>query len=317
MTGSPGTSAGWRGRRPDVGRTTTRLLRSGVTVAMRSVMAVDGATITSERRAARCTTTALRWTEARLCRVEPGLFAFGEEVHRTVQQSPPLAARGDKTYIIERYSPTPGRAAQLPAQQPAWPDPPSRTDDLDILPFAALEVAVQLNQEPSGAAHQRPGHVHGHCGGHRRTSAWPASSANEWSARRDASRSSADLAPSIGHDTRCRPAEPRSNQPPPDAMPLPQRPQVGVVSAPRQPPTAPGWRPHHHGQSLAKPLRPPDRVPQIGHRSLRGITTGRKPRQFALRIPGTLCHSWSLFEYNISRSVIELGRATLRPWARV
>ena len=64
MTGSPG----WRGvegTETGFSRTTTRLLRSGMTVTMRSVMAVDGATITSERRAARCTTTALRRTEAR------------------------------------------------------------------------------------------------------------------------------------------------------------------------------------------------------------------------------------------------------------
>ena len=44
------------------GRTTTRLRSSGLIVAMRSAMAVDGATIMSERRAARCTTAASRRT---------------------------------------------------------------------------------------------------------------------------------------------------------------------------------------------------------------------------------------------------------------
>ena len=102
-----------------------------------------------------------------LGRVEPGLFVLGEEVQRIAQQGPPLPAGGDETDIVERHPPAPGRAAQLTAHQPARSDPPLRADDLDILPSRALEVAAQLNQEPSGAAHLRPGGVHGHRGGHR------------------------------------------------------------------------------------------------------------------------------------------------------
>ena len=102
-------------------------------------------------------------------RVEPGLLALREEVQRIAQQGPPRPAGGDETDIVERHPSAPGLAAQFPAHQPARPDPPLRADDLDILPSGALEVAAQLNQEPGGAAHLRPGRVHGHRGGHCRT----------------------------------------------------------------------------------------------------------------------------------------------------
>jgi hypothetical protein len=58
-------------------------------------------------------------------------------------------------------------AAQLPAHQPARPDPPPRADDLDILTPAALEIGVQFIPVASGSALLSPGHVHGHHGAHR------------------------------------------------------------------------------------------------------------------------------------------------------
>ena len=114
-------------------------------------------------------------------RVEPGLLALGEEVERIAQQGPPWPAGGNETDIVERHPSAPGLAAQFTAQQPARSDPPSGADDLDILPSSALEVATQLNQEPGGAAHLRPGRVHGHRGGHCRA---PASFASDSSGQR-------------------------------------------------------------------------------------------------------------------------------------
>ena len=93
MTGSSG-RRGAEAAETGCGRTTIRLLSSGLTVTMRSVMAVDGATITSERRAARCTTTALRRTEARYVWVEPGLLTLGEEVQSDCAAGSTAARRG-------------------------------------------------------------------------------------------------------------------------------------------------------------------------------------------------------------------------------
>ena len=197
-----------------------------------------------------------------LGRVEPGLFALGEEVQRIAQQGPPLPAGGDETDIVERHPSAPGRAAQLTAHQPARSDPPSRADDLDILPPGALEVAAQLNQEPSGAAHLRPGRVHGHRGGHCRT---PPSPVSDSSTQQDASSRSGARAAPAWHDTGRRPASREAASHHRTAMALRRRPQVGVVPIPSRPVAVSRQLPHP-GQSLGTPLRPPDGVPQIGHR---------------------------------------------------
>ena len=82
-------------------------------------------------------------------RVEPCLLALGEEVQGIAQQGPPLPAGGDEPDVVERHPPAPGPAAQLPAQQPARSDLPPRTDDLDILPSAALDIAAQFILVPA------------------------------------------------------------------------------------------------------------------------------------------------------------------------
>ena len=151
-------------------------------------------------------------------RVELSLFALGEEMQSIAQQGPPLPARGDEPDIVERYPSAPGPAVQFPAQQPARPDPPPRADDLHILSPGARKIAAQLIQVPGGAAHLRPGRVHGHRGGHGRP---PASPVSDPPARRNASSRRADRAPSGNgtgagrpdpetashHRTRCRCSE--------------------------------------------------------------------------------------------------------------
>ena len=65
---------------------------------------------------------------------------------------------------------------------------------------------------------------------------------------------------------RAQAGQPGSRQPPPDAVALQRRPQVSVVPIPSRPAAVSRQPPRHPGQPLGTPLRPPDWVPQIGHR---------------------------------------------------
>jgi hypothetical protein len=84
------------------------------------------------------------------------LFVLGDEVPSIAQQDPPLPTGGHEPDVVECHPPAPGPAAQFPAQQPAWSDSLSRTDDLDIVLPAPLEIATQLVQVTGGIAHLLP-----------------------------------------------------------------------------------------------------------------------------------------------------------------
>ncbi len=99
-------------------RTTTRSATSGSTALIRSAIAVQGATSTSDRLAARWTIRDLPATR----RAQPGsravISAVGEEVQRVAQQGPPLPAwRRNPTLFsaTRRLSP---RRRCLPGRQP-------------------------------------------------------------------------------------------------------------------------------------------------------------------------------------------------------
>ena len=89
----PARRPGYRGL-ADTGcmRTTTRSATSGSAAAIRSAIAVHGATSTSDRRAARRTIHVCRDT-ASAARGPGGHLGLGEEVQRVGEQRPPLAAR--------------------------------------------------------------------------------------------------------------------------------------------------------------------------------------------------------------------------------
>jgi hypothetical protein len=153
MTGSRGI-LGIQSAETGFRRGVMRLRRLGITLATRSAIAVEGVTITSDRRAAMRTIGVLT------------LDSLRSEGWRFDHSSSVRKSRREEAQIIERDTSASRRDIQLPAEQPCRINPPERSYEADILASGAGQVLVQLHPETAGTSDGATRGVHEHGCGH-------------------------------------------------------------------------------------------------------------------------------------------------------
>ena len=121
-------------------RTTTRSATSGSTAVIRSAIAVQGATSTSDRRAAPVHDPRLPRHGRAQPRLQRGRLGAGEEVQRVGEQGPPFTARDDEPDVVQRDPAASPHRARLAGRQPGRAEVAPGADHLDVARGAPLQV---------------------------------------------------------------------------------------------------------------------------------------------------------------------------------